>query len=88
MNRPSADLLREVFPDVKLTRDIGTYETLLAIDRAGELLGFTPALVARRGRRRLRPPRGAGTPHPPLQAAKILGLLILATVRCNQSKHR
>jgi hypothetical protein len=42
MNRPSADLLREVFPDVKLTRDIGTYETLLAIDRAGELLGFNP----------------------------------------------
>ena len=42
MNRPSAELLAEVFPEVKLARDIGTYETLLAIDRARELLGFNP----------------------------------------------
>jgi len=42
MNRPSADLLREVFPRVALTRDIGTYETLLAIDRARAVLGFVP----------------------------------------------
>jgi nucleoside-diphosphate-sugar epimerase len=42
MNRPSADLLREVFPHVELTRDIGRYETLLAIDRARALLGFDP----------------------------------------------
>jgi nucleoside-diphosphate-sugar epimerase len=42
MNQPSADLLQEVFPEVKLARDIGTYETLLAIDRARELLGFNP----------------------------------------------
>jgi nucleoside-diphosphate-sugar epimerase len=43
MNRPSADLLREVFPDVKLTRDVGEFGTLLAIDRARAVLGFRPA---------------------------------------------
>jgi nucleoside-diphosphate-sugar epimerase len=42
MDRPSADLLDEVFPGVKLTREIGTYETLLAIGKAREVLGFTP----------------------------------------------
>ncbi|WP_327236931.1 NAD(P)-dependent oxidoreductase [Streptomyces sp. NBC_01317] len=42
MDRPSAELLAEVFPGVKLTREIGTYETLLAIDRAREALGFEP----------------------------------------------
>src|ERR1700685_2722537 len=34
MNRPSADLLAEVFPGVELTRDPGEFGTLLAIDRA------------------------------------------------------
>ena len=42
MNRPSADLLAEVFPDVPLTHDVGTYGTLLAIDRARRVLGFEP----------------------------------------------
>jgi nucleoside-diphosphate-sugar epimerase len=42
MNRPSADLLAEVFPGVALTRDIGEFGTLLAIGRAGESLGFAP----------------------------------------------
>ena len=42
MNRPSAELLAEVFPQVKLTRDVGEHGTLLAIDRAREVLGFTP----------------------------------------------
>lgn len=42
MNRPSADLLREVFPGVTLTRQIGEFETLLAIGRARETLGFDP----------------------------------------------
>jgi nucleoside-diphosphate-sugar epimerase len=41
MNRPSADLLAEVFPDVPLTRDVG-FGTLLAIDRARQVLGFEP----------------------------------------------
>jgi nucleoside-diphosphate-sugar epimerase len=43
MNRPSAEVLREVFPQAKLTRDIGEFETLLAIDRARELIGYEPA---------------------------------------------
>ena len=42
MNRPSAELLAEVFPGVKLTRDVGEFGTLLAIDRAREVLGFQP----------------------------------------------
>src|SRR5580658_6963483 len=40
MNRPSADLLAELFPGVKLTRDVGEFGTLLAIDRAREVLGY------------------------------------------------
>ena len=43
MNRPSAQLLAEVYPGVPLTRDVGEHGTLLAIDRAREILGFTPA---------------------------------------------
>ena len=42
MNRPSAELLAEVFPGVKLIRDVGEFGTLLAIDRAREVLGFNP----------------------------------------------
>jgi nucleoside-diphosphate-sugar epimerase len=42
MPRPSADLLREVFPGVELTRDVGEFGTLLAIDRARAVLGFDP----------------------------------------------
>ena len=43
MDRPSADLLAEVFPGTRLTREIGEFETLLGIDRAREHLGFEPA---------------------------------------------
>lgn len=42
MNRPSAALLAEVFPDVQLTRDPGEFGTLLAIDRARQVLGYEP----------------------------------------------
>ena len=42
MNRPSRELLTEVFPDVPLTREIGQFDTLLAIDRARQLLGYLP----------------------------------------------
>ena len=42
MNRPSAELLAEVFPDVRLTREIGEFGTLLAIDHARKVLGFEP----------------------------------------------
>jgi nucleoside-diphosphate-sugar epimerase len=43
MERPSAELLREVFPDVALTREVGANQTLLANDRAKELFGWSPA---------------------------------------------
>jgi nucleoside-diphosphate-sugar epimerase len=42
MNRPSRDVLAEVFPDVTLTREVGDFGTLLSIDRARELLGYEP----------------------------------------------
>jgi nucleoside-diphosphate-sugar epimerase len=42
MDRPSAELLAEVYPGVGLTRDVGEFGTLLAIDRAREVLGFEP----------------------------------------------
>jgi hypothetical protein len=42
MNRPSAALFAEVFPDVPLTREIGEFETLLAIDRAREVIDYVP----------------------------------------------
>ena len=42
MNRPSAELLAEVFPDVPLTREVGEFGTLLAIDLARQVLGFEP----------------------------------------------
>jgi nucleoside-diphosphate-sugar epimerase len=42
MSRPSAALLAEIFPDVELTRDVGEFGTLLAIDRARQVLGFEP----------------------------------------------
>ena len=43
MNRPSRDLLAEVFPKVSLTREIPEYATLLSIDRAKRLIGYVPA---------------------------------------------
>jgi nucleoside-diphosphate-sugar epimerase len=42
MNRPSADLLAEVFPQVELTREVAEFGTLLAIDRARAVLGYEP----------------------------------------------
>jgi nucleoside-diphosphate-sugar epimerase len=42
MNRPSAELLAEVFPGVPLTREVAKFGTLLGIDRAREALGFEP----------------------------------------------
>jgi nucleoside-diphosphate-sugar epimerase len=43
MDRDSADLLAEVFPDVPLQRPVVGRETLLAIGHARELLGYAPA---------------------------------------------
>jgi nucleoside-diphosphate-sugar epimerase len=42
MTRPSAELLAEVFPGVELTREVGEFETLLAIDAARKALGYNP----------------------------------------------
>lgn len=42
MTRSSADLLAEVFPTVELTRDVGKFETLLAIDNARRTIGYSP----------------------------------------------
>jgi nucleoside-diphosphate-sugar epimerase len=42
MDRPSAGLLAEVFPGVPLTRDVGEFGTLFAIDRARDVLGYEP----------------------------------------------
>jgi nucleoside-diphosphate-sugar epimerase len=42
MNRPSAELLAEVFPDVPLRGEVSEFGTLLAIDRARQALGYEP----------------------------------------------
>jgi hypothetical protein len=42
MNRPSREVLAEVFPDAALSREIGEFETLLAVDRARQVLGYQP----------------------------------------------
>ena len=42
MNRPSADLMNEVYPDVPMRRPVDGRETLLAIDHARESLGYEP----------------------------------------------
>jgi hypothetical protein len=43
MNRPSRDLLAEVFPDVLVARELSGHATLLAVDRAKQLIGYEPA---------------------------------------------
>ena len=42
MNRPTREVLAEVFPGVPLTREIGEFGTALAIDRAKQVLGYEP----------------------------------------------
>jgi nucleoside-diphosphate-sugar epimerase len=42
MTRDSADLMAEVYPDVPMKRGVVGRETLLAIDRAREQLGYEP----------------------------------------------
>jgi nucleoside-diphosphate-sugar epimerase len=43
MNRPSAELLAEFFPELERRREVAGYETLLAIDAARKVIGYTPA---------------------------------------------
>ncbi len=52
MDRPSRDLMAEVFPRVPLRGEIGTYDTLLGIDKARKALGYEPRW-SWRGRRPL-----------------------------------
>jgi nucleoside-diphosphate-sugar epimerase len=42
MSRSSASLAAEVFPNVKVVKDLGEHETMLSIDKARRLLGFEP----------------------------------------------
>jgi nucleoside-diphosphate-sugar epimerase len=42
MNRPSADLMSDVFPDVPMRRPVEGNETLLSIDKARAVLGYRP----------------------------------------------
>jgi nucleoside-diphosphate-sugar epimerase len=42
MSRSSASLAAEVFPNVRVTKELGEHETLLSIDKARRLLGFEP----------------------------------------------
>jgi nucleoside-diphosphate-sugar epimerase len=42
MNRPSRELLAEVFPGVPLHGEVGEFETLLSIKKARRMLGYTP----------------------------------------------
>jgi nucleoside-diphosphate-sugar epimerase len=43
MTRPSAELMAEVFPEVRLRRPVTGRETLLVNDHARDLLGYEPA---------------------------------------------
>lgn len=43
MNRPSRDLMLEVFPGVPVNESLGEFETLLSIDHARKVLGYEPA---------------------------------------------
>jgi nucleoside-diphosphate-sugar epimerase len=42
MNRPSGELLAEVYPGVPLRAGVGEFDTLLGIDKARKLLGYAP----------------------------------------------
>lgn len=42
MRLPSAELMAREFPDVEVRGELGEHETLLSIDRARELLGYSP----------------------------------------------
>ncbi len=42
MRRPSRALMAEAFPDVPITQQIGEFETLLSIDKARRVLGYSP----------------------------------------------
>jgi len=43
MNRPSAELMAEVYPGVEIRGELGEFETLLSVGKARRLLGYQPA---------------------------------------------
>jgi nucleoside-diphosphate-sugar epimerase len=47
MQRSSSDLMAEVYPGVPVRKALGEHETLLAIDKARELLGYDPTFTWR-----------------------------------------
>jgi nucleoside-diphosphate-sugar epimerase len=48
MSRSSTSLAAEVFPGVRITKELGEHETLLSIDKARRLLGYEPQFGWRR----------------------------------------
>jgi len=42
MTRPNAELVAEVFPGVRVARELGEHDTLLSIDKARRVLGYRP----------------------------------------------
>ena len=42
MDRPNAELLAEYFPSVELRPGTGEFDTLLSIDKARRVLGYSP----------------------------------------------
>jgi nucleoside-diphosphate-sugar epimerase len=42
MSRSSTSLMQEVFPEVRVTKELGEHETLLGIDKARRVLGYAP----------------------------------------------
>jgi nucleoside-diphosphate-sugar epimerase len=48
MERPTSELLAEVFPQVPMRRDVAQHESLLSIDKARRVLGFEPEHTWRR----------------------------------------
>lgn len=42
MERTNSELMKEVFPDVPMRKEVGEHETLLCIDKARRVLGYEP----------------------------------------------
>ena len=42
MNRPNAELMAELYPEVPIKEGAADFETLLSIDKARKRLGFEP----------------------------------------------
>lgn len=42
MSRSNADLVAEIFPGVPVTRELGEHDTLLSIEKARRVLGYSP----------------------------------------------